>query len=59
MKFNISVEKSKTVRPQWQLIIRNIRTKLQVVINHAELNEKGGEERLNGFRARLELVLNS
>lgn len=58
MKFKITVEETKTICPQWQLIIENMKTKLQVCVGHSELDDKQGLERLYGTMARLELVLN-
>jgi len=58
MKFKITVEKTKSIRPQWQLIIENIKTKLQVCVEHCELEDKQKYEQLNQTRAKLELVLN-
>jgi hypothetical protein len=58
MKFKITVEQTKTICPQWQLRIENIKTKLQVCVGHCKLEDKEGLGRLNETRARLELVLN-
>jgi len=58
MKFKITVEQTKTINPQWQLRIENIKTKLQVCVGHCKLEDKEGLAKLNETRARLELVLN-
>lgn len=58
MKFKITVEKTKSIRPQWQLRIENIKTKLQVCVGHCELGDKQKYEQLNQTRTKLELVLN-
>lgn len=58
MKFKITVEKTKSVNPQYQLIIENIKTKLKVCIAHCELEQKEKLEMLYEKRAKLELVLN-
>lgn len=58
MKFRITVEETKTICPQWQLRIENIKTKLQVCVGHCKLEDVVGIKRLHGTRAKLELVLN-
>ena len=56
MKFKITVEQSKSISPIWLVIIENIGTKLKVEIPFG--SDQESEERANGLRARLELVLN-
>jgi len=56
MKFKITVEQSQSIRPIWLVIIENIKTKLKVEIPFGQDHE--AQERANGMRARLELVLN-
>jgi len=58
MKFKITVEETKTICPQWQLRIENIKTKMQICVGHCKLEDKEGLERLNETRAKLEFVLN-
>jgi hypothetical protein len=58
MKYEIYMEQTKSIKPQFQLIIRNIETGLNTCVGHCAIEDKDKFIQMHELRTRLELVLN-